>query len=76
MARSPFPIETGMDRGFYKVFKEKKNKMQLTQKIRIIGGLNVKKMSNSNKKNKKRDRSLHRAVQNNVYLSRFARFLA
>ncbi|MFB0544513.1 MAG: RNA-guided endonuclease InsQ/TnpB family protein, partial [Asgard group archaeon] len=41
----------------------------------IIGKLNVKKMANSNKKDKKRDRSLHRAVQNNGYLSRFARFL-
>lgn len=43
--------------------------------IIIIGDLNVKKMANSNKKDKKRDRSLHRAVQNNGYLSRFARFL-
>ncbi|MFB0544130.1 MAG: RNA-guided endonuclease InsQ/TnpB family protein, partial [Asgard group archaeon] len=42
----------------------------------IIGDLNVKKMANSNrKKDKKRDKSLHRAVQNNGYLSRFARFL-
>ncbi|MEX2739449.1 MAG: RNA-guided endonuclease InsQ/TnpB family protein [Candidatus Wukongarchaeota archaeon] len=42
----------------------------------IIGDLNVKKMSNSNRnKDKKRDKSLHRAVQNNGCLSRFARFL-
>ena len=41
----------------------------------IIGDLNVKNIANSNKKDKKKDRSLHRAVQNNGYLSRFARFL-
>ncbi len=41
----------------------------------IIGDLNVKNMANSNKRDNKRDRSLHRAVQNNGHLSRFARFL-
>ncbi|MFX0163664.1 MAG: hypothetical protein ACFE68_10130 [Candidatus Hodarchaeota archaeon] len=30
----------------------------------IIGDLNVKNIANSNKKDKKRDKSLHRAVQN------------
>jgi len=41
----------------------------------IIGNLNVKQMAESNGNDKKKDRSLHRAVQNNGYLSRFARFL-
>lgn len=41
----------------------------------IIGDLNIKEMAKSNRDDTKRDKSLHRAVHNNGYLSRFARFL-
>lgn len=41
----------------------------------VIGDLSVKQMAMSKKGDRKKDKGLHRAVQNNGYLSRFARFL-